>query len=330
MDISPNAVNSYQAHRDLLASPDAGIKVGNVRNLTCLPACDLLLGCYPCQSFSMGGRRAPDKDEKASLYLEFARCLAMTNAKYAIVENVAGLAWLDGGKFLRHHLEALSDAGKGYIVTYGILNAKDYGVPAERRRLFLVAIRADLGVYYHFPIPSHGPLSPHQAPWLSHGDAISSLPQDPTGEYYTRNDEPFSWWYMSRNRKRAWNDPSYAILGNWRHAPLHPASSTMRMIESNLSDGWKQTWIFSGDYDHLNVEGRPILEVPRRLSWRECAVLQTFPPDFEPYGSVASKFFQIGNAVPPLMMKAIVEGIVNGNALSSEPPCGIRGTVWQP
>ena len=75
MDISPNAVKTYENHRDLLASPDVLVKLGDVGKLDNLPTCDLLLGCYPCQGYSMGGTRSPDADRKTSLYLAFARCL---------------------------------------------------------------------------------------------------------------------------------------------------------------------------------------------------------------------------------------------------------------
>ena len=328
MDISRNAVKTYRAHRDLLASPDCEVWHGDVRSLTRLPACELLLGCYPCQSFSMGGRRTPDNDEQALLYLEFARCLALTNARFAVVENVAGLAWLDGGRYLQCHLEAIAGAGKGYVVTYAVLDAEDFGVPARRRRLFLVAVRTDQGAHYHFPRPAYGPKAGHQTPWMSHGDAIADLPVDPRGKYYAGGTEQFSWWYMSRNRKRPWNEPSYTILGNWRHTPLHPASPTMHKVASDLANGSRQTWKFTDKYDHLDVEGRPAFARPRRLSWREAARLQTLPDNLEPCGSVAAKFTQIGNAVPPRLMQAIVARIVTGQGLSDALPSGAAGQVW--
>lgn len=327
-DISWNAVLTYEKHRELLASPDCIVKRGDVGKLAHLPPCDLLMGCYPCQSFSMGGRRSPDSDRRTNLYLEFVRCLALTNSRFAVVENVAGLAWLDGGQHLRRHLEAIATAGRGYMVTYAVLDAEDFGVPARRRRLFLVAVRRDLGAYFHFPLPTHGPNSEHQTPWMPHGDAIADLPEDPKGEYYSRKEESFSWWYMSRNRKRPWDTPSYTILGNWRHTPLHPASPTMRKVASDLANGSKQTWEFTREYDHLDVEGRPAFETPRRLSWREAARLQTLPDKLEPVGSVAAKFVQIGNAVPPRLMQSIVTGIVTEQGLSDTAPTGKAGTAW--
>lgn len=328
MDISKNAVDTYAAHKQLLASPDTDVTRSDVRTLTTLPECDLLLGCYPCQSFSMGGRRTPGTDDRASLYLAFAKCLSMTNARFAVVENVGGLAWLDGGTHLKSHLEAIACAGSGYSVTYRVLDAQDFGVPARRRRLFFVAVRNDVGAHFHFPPPTHGPTSQDGRPRASHGDAIAHLPENPVGEYYVHEKEQFSWWYMSRNRKRPWDEPSYTILSNWRHTPLHPASPTMKKVSSNLADGWKQTWAFTDHHDHLSVEGLPAFEVPRRLSWREAAALQTFPQEFEPCGPVSSKFAQIGNAVPPLMMRAIVAGIVDECSLSDAIPNGTAGNVW--
>lgn len=328
-DISKNAVDTYVAHKELLATADTNVVHGDVRSLAAFPEAELLLGCYPCQSFSMGGPRTPDNDDRANLYLEFARALTITNARFAVVENVAGLAWLDKGAYLEQHLMAIASAGKGYSVTHRVLDAQDFGVPARRRRLFLVAVRNDVDAFYHFPLPTHGPASRSGLARASHGDAIAHLPENPVGEYYVHEREQFSWWYMSRNRKRRWEEPSYTILSNWRHTPLHPASPTMKMVSSNLADGWKQSWEFTGNHDHLDVESRPAFDVPRRLSWREAAAIQTFPPEFEPCGPVSSKFSQIGNAVPPLMMNAITSGIVDGSGLSDSIPTGMAGTLWE-
>jgi DNA (cytosine-5)-methyltransferase 1 len=90
----------------------------------------------------------------------------------------------------------------------------------------------------------------------------------------------------------------------------------MTLTWSNLADGWKQRWDFSNRYEH--IEGhpdRPVLDTPRRLSWRECARIQTFPKNFEPLGDVESKFTQIGNAVPPLLAKTIIGAITSGSGL---------------
>jgi DNA (cytosine-5)-methyltransferase 1 len=188
-----------------------------------------------------------------------------------------------------------SNTGEGYNISVDLLDAKDYGIPQTRKRIIIIGIRKDIGLFYRFPDATHGPCSRNRLLYASHGEAIAYLPINGSGEYYDYSPEPFSWWYMSRNRKRRWEDPSYAIQANWRHVPLHPASPTMQMVESNLKDGFKQRWEFTKIYDHLDSHPNAAkLEKPRRLSWRECAAIQTFPV-------------------------VIVKGLINGDALNTQP-----------
>lgn len=320
IDNKSDAIATYRKYRDLLATPGAEIREANLMNVKSFPSCDLLLGCYPCQTFTMGGPRNPQGDDRTNLFVQFRRCLVDSEAKYFITENVPGLAWLNEGKYLKMQLQAFEKVGMGYNLSVDLLNMEEYGVPQARKRLFIVGIRKDLGFHYLFPQITHGSPNNGLIPLTSHGDVIAELPIDAESEYYNYPKEPFSWWFMSRNRKRKWEDPSFTIQANWRHTPLHPASPTMRMVESNLKDGFKQRWDFTGEYDHLfSHPERPILEEPRRLSWRECAVIQTFPSDFEPVGSVASKYHQIGNATPPFIMEMLVSRLVDGSGLKGEP-----------
>jgi DNA (cytosine-5)-methyltransferase 1 len=314
------AVETYKKYKNLLASEDTDICGEDIRNITRFPACDILLGCYPCQSFTMGGRRSPAIDARTNLYLEFQRCLEQTKPKFFVAENVAGMQWLHNGLFLAKQVVGYSHVGAGYFVTARLLDAKDYGVPADRKRIFLVGVRSDLGVHYWFPEATHGPDSSDRQPYVSHGEALQQIPLDTPGEYYHPATKPFSWWFMSRNRKRPWASPAYTVVSNWRHVTLHPASPTMRMVESTWRDKSKQKWEFTDEYEHLmGYPERSKLETPRRLSWRECAVLQTFPRDFEPVGTVESKYWQIGNAVPPLLMANIVRAITSGSGLRDKP-----------
>ncbi len=94
----------------------------------------------------------------------------------------------------------------------------------------------------------------------------------------------------------------------------------MRLVWSNLADGFKQKWEFTDVYEHLTFDpSLPILEKPRRLSWREAAAIQTFPKDFEPAGKLERKFEQIGNAVPPMLMSALLRGLLNESGLGEQP-----------
>lgn len=323
-DNYPPAARTYKRFKSLLASDAVDFNDSDIREVRAFPACDLLLGCYPCQSFTMGGPRVPSTDPRTNLYLEFLRCLRAVQPKFFVVENVAGMKWLEGGRYLNAQLESFLEAGKGYRISVKVIDAKDYGVPADRKRIFLVGVRKDLQAWYHFPDPTHGSSSGSARPYAGHGEALAEFPLNADGEYYKMGTEEFSWWYLSRNRKRPWDQPSKTIVANWRHTPLHPASPTMRLAESDLKNGSWQRWEFTDAYDVPPNSER--LELPRRLSWRECGVLQTFPKEFEPEGSVQAKIWQIGNAVPPLVMQRIVGGLVDETSLSDQPPEYAVGT----
>ena len=300
--------------------PDADIRNEDIAGITAFPNADVVVGGYPCQSFSMAGNRDPEKDERTNLYKQFLRVINIVRPKYFVAENVSGLQQLCSGTFLKEQLDAYGKAG--YSVSYQVLNARDYGVPQSRKRLLIVGVRKDLNQSFEFPAVTHGKgtkASGSLKPYVSHGAAISGLPLWPEGEFYERPHDPeghFSWYYMSRNRKAKWADPAFTVVANWRHITLHPASPVMTLTWSNLADGFKQRWDFSDQYEHLEADpDRQTLEKARRLSWRECARIQTFSAKFVPAGDTASKFTQIGNAVPPMLAKAIFTHLFTGAGL---------------
>ena len=300
--------------------PDADIRNEEISRIDTFPNADVVVGGYPCQSFSMAGNRDPKKDDRTNLYKQFLRVITIVRPNYFVAENVAGLKSLSRGTFLRQQIDAYDN--EGYNVSYQLLNAKDYGVPQSRKRVFIVGIRKTLNQTFQFPLPTHGKRTKKSGPlkpYASHGETIRALPLWPEGEFYERPNDPeghFSWYYMSRNRKANWEGPAFTVVANWRHITLHPASPTMTLTWSNLADGWKQRWDFSDRYEHLEADSeRPKLEIPRRLSWRECARIQTFGSKFVPVGDIASKFTQIGNAVPPMLAKAIFNHLFTGAGL---------------
>jgi DNA (cytosine-5)-methyltransferase 1 len=321
-DDHPATARTYKRFKKLIASDETEFRDCDVADIKSFPSCDLVLGCYPCQSFTMGGPRRPETDSRTRLYHEFARCLRIAKPKFFVAENVAGLKWLDDGKYLQAQLETFGGSGPGYRVSVQLLDAKEYGVPADRRRIFMVGVRRDLGLWYQFPDPTHGPGSPRKRPYASHGKRLMRLRPPSDQDYYHQGADPFSWWYMSRNRKRPWTAPSYTILANWRHVPLHPASPLMRLVESDLKRKSWQRWEFTKKHDV--PAGSLMLRNPRRLSWRECESLQTLPLELEPEGTVEQKYWQIGNAVPPLLMQRIVEPLVTESGLSEEAPAPVQ------
>lgn len=305
--------------------PGADIRnadIADIAGIQAFPDADIVVGGYPCQSFSMAGNRNPKSDERTNLYKQFLRVISIVRPKYFVAENVSGLKQLSSGTFLKEQLDAYEK--EGYSVSYQILNAKDYGVPQSRKRLFIVGVRKDLNQMFVFPAATHGKITKSSGPlkpYASHGEAIKNLPLWPEGEFYERPHDPeghFSWYYMSRNRKAKWADPAFTVVANWRHITLHPASPVMTLTWSNLADGWKQRWDFSDQYEHLEDNpNRHKLEKARRLSWRECACIQTFGSEFVPVGDTASKFTQIGNAVPPKLAQAIFTHLFSGAGLAN-------------
>jgi DNA (cytosine-5)-methyltransferase 1 len=317
-DAMPECAESIQS---LL--PEVKFHLGDIRLTRKFPVADVVLGGYPCQPFSMGGARNPAQDKRARLFSEFARAVEVTEPRYFVAENVQGLRNIGASQWLEDQLTTFRGLGRrGYHVSVGLLDAADYGVPQRRKRLFLVGVRKDLRQIFVFPDATHGA---HQLPsdakkcWVGHGDvlATSGFKSWPRGEFYERpldTDAGFSWWYMSRNRKAAWDDPARTVLANDRQVALHPGCADMQMVSSDWRNRSRQTWQFTSTYSHTNGHpDRLVLDRPRRLSWRECSVLQTFPREFEPVGSLQKKYEQIGNAVPPVLAEAVLRGLVDGS-----------------
>lgn len=280
-DILPYAKDVYLANH-----PATDYVVGNVTKIEHFPAAQLLVGCYPCQGFSQGGVRDPSRKIN-NLYLEFARALNQIKPKAFIVENVSGMVRKNFAHLLEDQFKVFTEAG--YAVKYQVLNAADYGVAQQRKRIFIVGIREDLGVEYNFPAPTHG--EGRAQPHSTIRQAIGDLPEWPTGEFY---DLDFHWYYLSRNRRQGWEDTSKTIVANPRHMPLHPMSPALKKLEHNV-------WQFE-------TEDRA-----RRFSYREAARLQGFATDFEfpdtVLGSLNMRYKVAGNAVPPPLFEAVARAL---------------------
>ena len=111
---------------------------------------DLLIGGSPCQDFSIAGLRAGIAGDKGQLLYEYLRVLKEARPKYFIFENVKGILSASNGKAFNTLLEYVKELG--YFLTYQILNTKDYGIPQNRERLYLVGSKEDLGISFKKPI----------------------------------------------------------------------------------------------------------------------------------------------------------------------------------
>lgn len=278
-DILPYARDFY-----LRNLPETDYQVGDVQKIESYPTADLLVGCYPCQGFSQGGVR--DANRKINfLYQEFDRALRQIRPKAFIVENVSGMQRADLKHLLRNQLTRFRLAG--YRVNWAILKAEEFGVPQERRRLFIVGIRSDFGLMYEFPEGEYG--QGEKFSYRTIRDAIGHLPIWPDGEF---NEEKFHWYYMSRNRYRGWDEISKTVVARSRHVSLHPVSPPLRRIHTDK-------WVF-------DCNGPA-----RRFSYRECALLQGFDRDveFPDTASITDKYKVVGNAVPPPLFEAVARAL---------------------
>lgn len=279
-DNLPYAKEVYEANL-----PDTDFLTASIKDIQSFPLADLLIGCYPCQGFSQGGARDSERSVNR-LYLEFDRVLREINPKAFVVENVAGMARSNNRHLLNDQLVRFRTAG--YTVPDPkIINAAHYGLAQERRRIFIVGIRSDFGLTYQFPTPTHGP---DLKPIATQRQALAEFTETwPRGEFC---DQEFHWYYLSRDRYRGWDEPSRTVLANARHMPLHPMSPPMRKVGNDK-------WVFDGDPENA-----------RRLSFKEAAALQDLTDwKFPDTVSLMKKYEVIGNAVPPMLFKQIVDAI---------------------
>ena len=274
-DIWSVAAEIYEANIE-----NSQIVVGDIADFNTFPYAEFLVGCYPCQAYSQAGNRDWESNTNY-LYRQFDRVLRLVRPRAFVVENVNGMAFGQNYNILLNQIYRYRLAG--YRVTWSVLNARDFGVAQNRRRIFLVGIRSDIDFEYQFPPPTHGPGT--EMHYVSQRDAIGNMPAWPEGEF---NNEPFHWYYLSRRRRHPWGQPSACIVGHWRHVPLHPLSPPLRRIHT---DHW--------EFTH---GGRA-----RRFSYRECAALQGFVRRFRwNVGTVRERFQAIGNAVPPPLFSAVL------------------------
>jgi len=191
------------------------------------------------------------------------------------------------------HSEALENIKRhftdsGYNLSFKLLNAHDYGVPQDRKRIFFIGYREDLNIKFEFPKPLEhklylrdviADLKDTALPALNKTYSNGSACEIFNHEYMTGG---FSSMYMSRNRVRSWDEPSFTIQAGGRHAPLHPQAPKMELVEKD-----KRKF----------VEGQE--DLYRRLTIRECARIQTFPDEHKfYYKNLTAGYKMVGNAVP--------------------------------
>lgn len=233
---------------------------------------DVVLGGFPCQGFSLAGPRQVD-DSRNVLYRHFVEMVKLKHPKVIVAENVIGIKTLGDGAVFNKIIEDFSELG--YTMSAPTVNAKNFRVPQDRMRVIFIGIKNEIchGGAYIFPSGD--------TKVVTLKEALSNMEEVNMDDVCQAS---FSSRYMSRNRKRDYNDVSFTIPAMAKQVPLSPDSDGMEFK----------------DVDKFEFVG-----INRRLSYKEAAAIQTFPPDMEFCGDLDSKYKQIGNAVPVKLAEAI-------------------------
>ncbi|AUX60726.1 DNA cytosine methyltransferase [Simonsiella muelleri] len=249
---------------------------------------DGIIGGPPCQSWSEAGALRGIDDARGQLFFDYIRILKSKQPKFFLAENVSGMLANRHSQAVQNLLKMFDECG--YDVSLTLVNAKNYGVAQERKRVFYIGFRKDLNIKFQFPQGSTAD-DKHK---LTLKDVMADLQKTAVpaseknyanpqainnNEYFTGS---FSTIFMSRNRVKAWNEQGFTVQASGRQCQLHPQAPKM---------------VKYGENDFRFVTGQEHLY--RRMTVREVARLQGFPDNFKLiYQKIDDGYKMIGNAVP--------------------------------
>ncbi|ACZ00650.1 DNA (cytosine-5-)-methyltransferase [Streptobacillus moniliformis] len=273
---------------------------GDICNIhsSMFPECDGIIGGPPCQSWSEAGSLKGIEDPRGQLFYQYIRILKEKQPKFFLAENVKGMMSKRHNDAVKNIVSQFEEAG--YDVYIHLLNASDYGVPQDRKRVFYIGFRKDLNIKFDKPPKQYGyKVTFKDAIYDLKDTAIPALEKNKTNgdkckvlnhEYFIGAYSPI---FMSRNRVRQWEEQAFTVQASGRQCQLHPQAPKMPKVEKNKN---------------IFVQGKEALY--RRLTVRECARIQGFPDDFKfYYTNLDNAYKMIGNAVPVNLAYEIAKAI---------------------
>jgi DNA (cytosine-5)-methyltransferase 1 len=288
-----------------------GIDGRDIADVACdeVPCCDIITAGFPCQPFSSAGARKGVHDSKGMLYKECLRIIEGKMPKVIVFENVRGLLstkYIDGRGLVDVIVEDLSRSnGIGYDVQYRLVNASDFGVPQNRRRVIFVGIRKDLGKRFVFP-------EKQPSGDMTLGAALR-VPKDAPNQV--------GWELSPQAQKMIEHIPEG---GSWKNVPYEHLAPRFRRIRDDMrkhhSPNFYRRFSRSEVCGTITASAQPencgiIHPVEnRRYTIREIARIQTFPDDFAfmdgTLKEITAMYRVIGNAVPVKLAMAVASEIM--------------------
>ncbi|MGL5061649.1 MAG: DNA cytosine methyltransferase [Microcoleus sp.] len=265
---------------------------------------DVLVAGFPCQPFSICGKKLGFEDTRGTLFFEICKIVKVKQPKVIVLENVKHLIHHGQGNTLKVIIASLEDLG--YSVTYKMLNAKDFGIPQHRERIFIIATQ---GKQFNF-----SRLKTQFPPRLR--DFL-----DETGDFEILNKSEYTLIEYPRKQDSGLLFVGYRNKGTWK--------TGVRPNTEHLSRVHRQpNRIYSVDGVHPTIpsqetSGRffiyfPDRDIVRKLTLKECYRLMGFPEDFKSYPIAGESYKQIGNSVCVPVVEAIAQEISSQNLLSNE------------
>ena len=260
---------------------------------------DGIIGGPPCQSWSEAGALRGINDARGKLFYEYIRILKDKKPKFFLAENVSGMLANRHTEAVQNILKMFKDCG--YNVSLTLVNAKDYGVAQERKRVFYIGFRDDLNINFTFPKGStekdEDKITLKDIIWDLKDTAVPTLVHNKHNPEAINNNEYFTGAYspifMSRNRVKSWDEQAFTVQASGRQCQLHPQAPKMEKVGLNKCQF---------------VPGKEKLY--RRMTVREVARVQGFPDDFKfIYTDTDNAYKMIGNAVPVNLAYEIAIGI---------------------
>lgn len=273
------------------------IKLGDITKIDpytdkTIPDCDIVLGGFPCQDFSVIWKQPGLNGKRGGLYRHFLDFVAAKKPKAFVAENVKGLLTANKHQAIKTILEDFRSIAPGYIVKPHLYNFADYGVPQFRERLLIVGVRVDTGFDFVHPLPTHGNGREHA--YVTAGQALEGVENVPY------NNEPIN--CLPKTRQMLELIPEG---GNFtdipKDSPLYVKGMISHVYRRINRDEPAKTIIAAGGGGTWGYH----FPEPRPLTNRERARLQSFPDEFIFEGNITEVRRQIGNAVPPEGVRAV-------------------------